>query len=139
MSGGHLDLDANAACSSNVSVDNEHVFWPRGRAPAGTYRVNVAHWRSCIEGRSVAYRVTVRACGETVVLSGRFDGGGRTHTCDRRRRPGLVPGGSDLRRAAVRPVSHRKRQPIDSSAIRCALNALEPSRPSALLLGHSAP
>lgn len=88
MSGGHLDLDANAACSSNVGVDNEHVFWPRGRAPAGTYRVNVAHFRNCIEGRSVAYRVTVRACGETVVLAGRFDGGGRTQTCDRRPGPG---------------------------------------------------
>jgi hypothetical protein len=84
LSGGQLDLDANAACSSNVGVDNEHVYWPRGQAPAGTYRVNVAHWRSCIEGRPVSYRVTVSACGETVVLAGRFEGGSSTQTCDRR-------------------------------------------------------
>lgn len=87
FSGGHLDLDANAACSRNVGVDNEHVYWPRGQAPAGTYRVDVAHWRSCIEGRPVSYRVTVSACGETVVLAGRFDGGASTQTCDRRPGP----------------------------------------------------
>ncbi len=74
-SGGHLDLDANAACSSNVGVDNEHIYWPAGRAPAGTYRVHVAHWRNCIQGRAVTYRVTVRACGETAVLSGQFEAG----------------------------------------------------------------
>ena len=81
VSGGHLDLDANAACSSNVGVDNEHTFWPRGGAPVGTYRVNVAHFRNCIQGRSVDYRVTVSACGETVVLSGRFEGAGLSERC----------------------------------------------------------
>lgn len=81
-SGGHLDLDANAACSSNLGVDNEHVYWPAGRAPAGTYRVTVAHWRSCIQGRAVSYRVTVRACGEAVVLTGQFEAGsGQSERC----------------------------------------------------------
>src|SRR5690606_9677273 len=79
--GGQLDLDANAACGSNMGVNNEHVFWPEGSAPSGTYRVNVAHWRSCIGGRAVSYRVTVRACGETVVLSGSFAGEGRSDQC----------------------------------------------------------
>ncbi|NIS28841.1 MAG: hypothetical protein GWN07_01935, partial [Actinobacteria bacterium] len=37
--GGQLDLDANAACGANMGVDNEHIFWPRGTAPAGTYTV----------------------------------------------------------------------------------------------------
>jgi hypothetical protein len=81
VSGGHLDLDANAACSANVGVDNEHIFWPSGGAPVGTYRVNVAHYQSCIQGRPVDYRVTVSACGETVVLSGRFEGGARSERC----------------------------------------------------------
>ena len=85
FTGGHLDLDANAACSSNVGVDNEHVFWPAHRAPPGTYRVHVAHYESCIGGRPVDYRVTVHACGEIVVLSGRYQGGGRSEVC---RRPG---------------------------------------------------
>jgi hypothetical protein len=74
-SGGHLDLDANAACSSNLGVNNEHIYFPAGRAPAGTYRVNVAHYENCIGGRAVRYRLTVRACGETVVLTGAFDAG----------------------------------------------------------------
>ncbi|MBX3274182.1 MAG: hypothetical protein KF729_28200 [Sandaracinaceae bacterium] len=81
FTGARLDLDANAACSSNLGVDNEHVFWPVGTAPAGTYRVHVAHYQSCISGRAVAYRVTVRACGETVVLTGRFDGAARGTAC----------------------------------------------------------
>lgn len=81
--GGHLDLDANAACSSNMGTDNEHIFWPRGRAPAGTYQVRVSHWRSCIGGRPVDYRITVRNCGETAVFSGSFTGEGNSDTCDR--------------------------------------------------------
>ncbi len=81
MSGGQLDLDANAACSSNMGVNTEHVFWREGQAPSGTYRVNVAHYESCISGRPVSYRVTVRACGETVVLSGRFAGGANPERC----------------------------------------------------------
>lgn len=83
LSGARLDLDANAACSGNLGVNNEHVFFPRGRAPAGTYTVRVAHFESCIDGAPVDYRVTVRNCGETAVLSGRFDGSGDTTTCDR--------------------------------------------------------
>lgn len=81
LSGGHLDLDANLACSDNMGVDNEHVFWERGRAPAGTYQVRVAHYRSCIGGRPVDYQVTVRSCGETAVLSGRMEGGGDERDC----------------------------------------------------------
>jgi hypothetical protein len=81
-SGGRLDLDANAACSSNMGVNNEHVFWSQGGAPSGTYRVHVAHWRNCV-GHAVTYRVTVRACGETVVLSGGFTGEGQGGMCER--------------------------------------------------------
>ncbi len=80
--GGQLDLDANAACSSNMGVDNEHVFWPSGRAPAGTYTVRVAHFESCIGEAPFDYRVTVENCGETVVLAGHFAAGpGNTDTC----------------------------------------------------------
>lgn len=81
LSGGRLDLDANAGCGSNVGVDHEHVFWPRGVAPAGTYQVRVANYRSCISGERVDYRVTVRNCGETAVLAGSFDGEGDSRNC----------------------------------------------------------
>lgn len=80
-SGGHLDLDANAACSGNMGVNSEHVFWPTGRAPAGTYMVRVAHYESCLRGAPVDYRVTVVACGETTVLTGRFVGMGNGEAC----------------------------------------------------------
>ena len=81
--GGELDLDANAACSSQMGVDNEHIFWPARRAPAGTYQVRVAHYRSCIGAAPVDYRVTVRNCDETAVFSGRFEGPGNTDSCTR--------------------------------------------------------
>lgn len=80
-SGGHLDLDANAACSGNMGVNSEHIFWPAGRAPGGTYNVRVAHYESCVRGAPIEYRVTVRACGETTVLSGRFTGMGNGASC----------------------------------------------------------
>ena len=80
--GGHLDLDANAACSSNMGTDNEHIFWPTGRAPVGTYQVRVAHYESCISGRPVDFRITVRNCGETAVFSGSFEGQGSSDTCN---------------------------------------------------------
>ncbi len=79
--GGHLDLDANSACNGNMGVNNEHVFWPRGAAPAGQYFVRVANFSSCIGGRPVDYRITVRNCGETAVFSGRFTGTGDGANC----------------------------------------------------------
>lgn len=80
-SGGHLDLDANAGCGSNVGVNNEHIFWPQGAAPAGTYEVRVAHFSNC-NNRAVDYRITVRNCGESAVFSGSFDASsGDSRTC----------------------------------------------------------
>jgi len=81
FSGGRLDQDANAACSGNMGVQAEHIFWPTGAAPSGTYSVRVAHYESCVGGQPVDYRVTVRACGETVVLTGRFTGMGNSQSC----------------------------------------------------------
>jgi hypothetical protein len=81
MSGGQLDLDANAGCSGNMGVDHEHIFWPRSRAPAGTYQVRVAHYESCIANERVDYRITVRNCGETAVLAGHFEGAGSSQNC----------------------------------------------------------
>ena len=81
FTGGHLDLDANAACNSNVGVNNEHIYWPRGRAPAGTYAVRVANYTSCINGNHVDYQVTVRNCGDVAVFAGGFDGFGNRSQC----------------------------------------------------------
>lgn len=82
LSGGQLDLDANAACSGNMGINNEHIFWPAGIAPAGTYTVRVANYESCINGEEVQYTVTVKNCGEIVVLSGSFKGNGDQRECN---------------------------------------------------------
>ncbi|MCA9577522.1 MAG: hypothetical protein R3B40_10535 [Polyangiales bacterium] len=80
-SGGHLDLDANAGCGSQMGVNAEHIFWRTGQAPAGTYQVRVAHYRNCRGSQPVDYTLTVRNCGETAVFSGRFEGPGSEDHC----------------------------------------------------------
>ncbi len=79
--GGQLDLDANAGCGSNMGVNNEHVFWPTGMAPAGTYTVRVSNYSSCINGAKVDYRITVENCGEVAIFSGTMDGPGDSEGC----------------------------------------------------------
>lgn len=81
FTGGRLDLDANAACSSNVGVNAEHVFWPAGATPSGVFTVRVANYTSCIGGGPVDYQVTVRSCGETAVFAGSFTGMGDRAVC----------------------------------------------------------
>lgn len=78
---GQLDLDANSACNGNMGVNAEHVFWPTGMAPAGTYQVRVSNYSSCINGRPVDYRISVRNCGESAVFSGQFVGEGDSRNC----------------------------------------------------------
>ena len=48
---------------------------------AGQYTVRVANYQSCIVGEPVEYRITVRNCGETAVLGGRFEGPGDQRQC----------------------------------------------------------
>ncbi len=43
--------------------------------------MRVAHYESCIAGRPLTYRLTVRNCGETVVIAGAFHGMGRSAQC----------------------------------------------------------
>jgi hypothetical protein len=80
-SGGHLDLDANSACSGQMGVNAEHIFWRTGQAPPGTYQVRVAHYRNCRGTLPVDYTVTVRNCGETAVFRGHFEGAGNNEVC----------------------------------------------------------
>jgi hypothetical protein len=73
-SGGQLDVDAHAGCSTNVPVEN--VFWPTGGAPSGAYEVAVHNFAACGAG-AVTYTVTVTLDG--VVLdqwSGTLSGQG---------------------------------------------------------------
>ena len=45
-SGGELDIDANAACSTS-NLTQENVGWAPGEAPTGTYIVRVDYWDAC--------------------------------------------------------------------------------------------
>lgn len=45
-SGGELDIDANAACSTS-NLTQENIGWAPGSAPAGTYIVRVDYWDAC--------------------------------------------------------------------------------------------
>jgi hypothetical protein len=60
--GGMLDLDSNAGCAIDM-IDNEHIVWPAGMAPAGTYTVRVDNYENCTS-TAANYVVTVQTKGK---------------------------------------------------------------------------
>ena len=60
--GGMLDLDSNAACAID-GIKNEHIVWPVGMAPAGTYTVRVDNYDNCTS-TAANYVVTVQTKGK---------------------------------------------------------------------------
>jgi len=75
-SGGQLDIDSNAACSSD-GPRAENIFWPFGVVPPrGEYEVRVNNWSSCGEA-ATDYVVTVRTKdGIPQTYTGRLTGPG---------------------------------------------------------------
>lgn len=84
-SGGELDLDANAACSTS-QIFQENIGWSSGEAPSGGYTVRVEYWDGCGVAET-NYVVTVSLRPGTPVIpgtpgasvqtfTGRFTGGG---------------------------------------------------------------
>jgi hypothetical protein len=68
---GQLDLDSNASCADD-GVNNEHVVWPAGGAPRGSYTVRVDNFENCT-GKAVTYVVTVQRTGKPAqTFSGSF-------------------------------------------------------------------
>ncbi|MEX2143577.1 MAG: hypothetical protein WD740_03205 [Anaerolineales bacterium] len=63
LSGGTLDVDANAGCDNDAPVEN--VFWPAGGAPFGGYQVYVKYFRDCGYTGANAYSVTILVDGQT--------------------------------------------------------------------------
>jgi hypothetical protein len=57
-----LDLDSNAGCAID-GINNEHVVWPHGKAPHGTYTVRVDNWQNC-QSAAANYVVTVEVTGQ---------------------------------------------------------------------------
>lgn len=68
-SGGALDVDRNAG-PPFTTTPVEHIYWPRGRAPAGTYRVYVDHFGRHGGTDPTAYQVTVSVYGKTTHYNG---------------------------------------------------------------------
>jgi hypothetical protein len=69
--GGELDLDSNASCDVD-GINNEHIVWPIGKAPRGTYLVRVDNFENCSD-TAVNFIVTVQTTGHpTQTFAGSF-------------------------------------------------------------------
>jgi uncharacterized protein YfaP (DUF2135 family) len=78
---GQLDLDANAACASNLNVRYEHIFWPAGGVPEGRYNIRVDSWENCVGGQPVDFQVIVQNCGDITIFDGTAIGQGGQSDC----------------------------------------------------------
>lgn len=78
-SGGMLDGDVNWPCGPGPAPV-ENVFWPRGGAPSGEYRVLVNYYRDCKDQGPVDWTVMVRVGGNLVATqTGRISEGQTVH------------------------------------------------------------
>lgn len=69
-SGGQLDVDSNALCSTAVSNPVENVFWPTGASIDGTYTVAVSYFNECGTGTGPQqFRLTALIDGTPVTLT----------------------------------------------------------------------
>lgn len=59
-SGGWLDIDQNAACSSTVDDPVEHVRWKAGAVPNGIFHVYVNHYSNCGAPDPTEFHVEVK-------------------------------------------------------------------------------
>lgn len=67
---GELDVDMNAGGStSREPVEN--IFWPKGRAPFGKYRVVVHHFQNHGDPDPTTFEVRVVVDGQTEVIQGK--------------------------------------------------------------------
>jgi hypothetical protein len=66
VSGGELDVDANAGCEEEARNPVENIFWPVGQAPEGPYEVYVYYFLECDGSGPTDYEVTVRVDGQVV-------------------------------------------------------------------------
>lgn len=68
--GGSLDVDSNADCSTATSSPVENVFWPTGSAPDGEYVVTVTYYNVCGEATGPqSYELTFKVAGTEMELA----------------------------------------------------------------------
>ena len=79
-SGGQLDLDNK--CSNFVMGKPENIYWPTGKAPAGTYIVSVNYYADCTSSATptgpVDWTVTTKVNGKTNTFTGTLNNEGDT-------------------------------------------------------------
>ena len=82
LSGGQLDVDANAGCNRPIEHPVENIFWPTGQAPQGHYRVEVVFYARCedqiatvpftvrvlVDGKVQTFENTVSSVGDRVEI-----------------------------------------------------------------------
>lgn len=82
VSGGTLDLDANAACTKTTFTDgsppayvsNENVVWPTGSAIPGTYKVVLDYWSDCGVAQTNWVVTVARVGAAPQIFTGSFTG-----------------------------------------------------------------
>jgi hypothetical protein len=78
-SGGQLDVDSNAGCTSNLTEEPlENIFWATGQAPHGTYYVHVRYFQQCIEQARTPFEVRFLVDGQTQTFTGEANSAGET-------------------------------------------------------------
>ena len=71
QSGGQLEIDMNVECPGSLTPI-EHIFWPVGGAPEGTYNVYVKYFRQHESEADTPYTVKVRYNSKEEVFTGRL-------------------------------------------------------------------
>jgi hypothetical protein len=69
-SGGELDVDRNAGCNRTTPEPVENIYWARGTAPIGRYRVYLDYYQRCGPLNETAYKVNVLHGGQRQEFSG---------------------------------------------------------------------
>ena len=74
--GGELDVDANVRPETKKPVEN--VVWPEGKAPGGTYKAYVHHYKKHKKRRSkdpTSFKVVCNAGGDILEFEGEITNG----------------------------------------------------------------
>lgn len=77
--GGQLEIDMNAEVSRNHPF--EHIYWPSGRAPVGTYTVKVEHFSRKCSQNNTPFTVTVKYGDKTETYPGSLSEDENTTVC----------------------------------------------------------
>lgn len=76
---GQLEIDMNNEVTRNHPF--EHIYWPTGRAPAGTYTVKVEHYSRKCNQNNTPFTVTVKYGDKTETYNGSLSEDESTTVC----------------------------------------------------------